>query len=138
MSKFLPDDPFLKYAIAVLYSAIALVAPIWPVLITLGFLVAADTILGVWASMKRGDKFRSWLGWRVFSKLFIYQFVIIVLYFAETHVWKGWIPAVNLAAGGVALVEVASILENATSILGTPVFKFLQNKLDSKSRKEKR
>lgn len=134
--KLLPDDPTLRYTFAVIYTGLALVQPIWPVLITLGILVAADTLLGIWASKKRGVGFKSSLGWRVFTKLFIYQFVLVVLYFAETYVWKGWIPAVTLASGGVAVVEVASILENATTILGTPVFKFLQNKLDSKSKKD--
>jgi len=133
VSRRLMKDELWCYSI--LISAVASLAPIYPILVTVGLLVAADTVLGVWASLKRGETLTSNKASRVISKVFVYQIVLCILFMVETNVWGNWLPAVKLAAGAIAVVEVISLLENSGTILGQPLFKFLIDKLGSKSRK---
>ena len=128
-------NEFVLWVYAIALSAATYFTPIIPVILTVGLLIAVDTILGVWASIKKCDRITSNRASRVVSKMFIYQTVLITLFVVEQHIWGVWIAAVKIAAGAIAVVEVISILENSGVILGQPVFKFLINKLGSKSNK---
>lgn len=131
---------FMKHEVTLWIYALALstftyLTPIVPILLTVGLLIAVDTILGVWASIKKSEKITSNRAGRVITKMFVYQMVVITLFIVEQHIWGAWIAAAKIAAGAIAIVEVVSILENSGTILGQPVFKFLINKLGSKSNK---
>ena len=128
-------NDILLWLYAIVLSTFGALAPIHPILITVGVLVAVDTILGVWASKKRGERISSGRAGRVLTKMFVYEMVLVVLFMVETNVWGSWLPAVKIAAGAICVVEVISLLENSGTILGQPVFKFLIDKLGSKSKK---
>lgn len=128
-------EEIIRWASAFLLSSLTYISPIVPILLTVGLLIFVDTILGVWASIKKQERFTSARAGRVISKMFVYQMVLLTLYVVEKNIAGDWIAIVRIAAGAIAIVEVTSILENSGTILGQPVFKFLINKLGSKSNK---
>ena len=128
-------NEFVLWVFALMLSALTYVTPIVPILSTVGLLIAVDTVLGVWASIKKKERITSNRAGRTISKMFVYQMVLITLFTVEQHIWGSWVAAVKIAAGAIAVVEVISILENSGIILGQSVFKFLINKLGSKSNK---
>lgn len=128
-------EEIIRWISAFLLSSLTYISPIVPILLTVGLLIFVDTILGVWASIKKQERFTSARAGRVISKMFVYQMVLLTLYVVEKNIAGDWIAIVRIAAGAIAIVEVTSILENSGTILGQPVFKFLINKLGSKSNK---
>lgn len=121
-----------QIAAFVLAPVYAHLMPVQPVLISLGILIAVDTVLGMWASFKRGRAIVSGRFWRVFQKTAVMILVVVGMQ-AYENLSKGMIPAVTLVSTAIAIAEALSILENAQVILGQPLFKFLMKKLDSKN-----
>lgn len=121
---------FLKLCIA----AIAALAPIHAVIITVGVLIFADLIAGIWAAKKRGEEISSARMRDSITKMLVYQLVIITGYLVETHLLEGLIPVVKLAGAVIGMVELKSLLENASAILGRDLFKEVVSKLGSKNR----
>lgn len=131
----LMKNEYALWAYALVLSAVTYITPIIPMLLTVGLLISVDTVLGVWASLKKQERITSNRAGRVLTKFFIYQMTLVTLFVVEQNIWGTWIAAARIAAGAIAVVEVISILENSGIILGQPVFKFLINKLGSKSNK---
>lgn len=116
-------------------AVLAQLAPIAPLMWTVGLLIAVDTVFGIWAASRRAERLTSNGLSRLITKMFVYQTVIITLYFYEKHITGDFLPVMRIAATMLSVVEVISILENAGIILGKPVFRTLINKLSSKSNK---
>jgi hypothetical protein len=122
--------------IKLVLSIVALLAPIHAVMLTVGVLIFVDLVLGIWAAIKRKEEIKSSVMRRTISKILIYQLVVISAFLCETYLFGGLIPACKLAASVIGLVELKSILENADSINGEPIFKKLVKKLGSDNDKE--
>lgn len=125
--------PIHLYALGV--AAVAQIAPIFPLMLTVGLLIAVDTAFGVWAAFKRGEKLSSKGVSRLVTKMCVYQTVIVTLFFYEKYITGDLLPIMRTAATMLSVVEVISIMENAGIIIDKPVFKFLVEKLSSKSDK---
>lgn len=113
----------------------AILAPIKAVIISIGILVLANIITGVWAAVKRGESIRS-AGLRRTvskSKLVIYQIAIITGFIVEQFLIGGLIPITKILGSIIGLVELKSILENANSISGTDLFKLLIERIGSQN-----
>lgn len=121
------------YALGV--AIVAQIAPIIPLMLSVGLLITVDTIFGVWAAHKKKQVISSSGFSRLITKMFVYQTVIVTLFFYEKHITGDWIPLMKTAATMLSIVEVISILENSGIILDKPIFRFLINKLSSKSNK---
>ena len=105
-------------------SLIAVFAPIQPLLVTVGFLIAADTITGVIAAYRRGEEIRSSGFSRAVVKLFVYQVVLMSGFLLETYLMSEvGIPITKLIAGLVGVVEMKSLIENTESITGIDLLK---------------
>lgn len=118
-------------------AALAVIAPAKPLLIAALVLVILDAVLGVWAARKRGERVTSAGFRRTVAKLLVFQVVIIAAFVAETWLLGGALPLSKLAAGAVAVTECTSLLENAGTILGRPVFVTVIAKLGSSSNKRR-
>ncbi len=116
-------------------TIVTLLTPIHAIMITVGFLIFADLVLGIMAANKRGEKITSAVMRRTLSKILVYQLVVVSGFVAETYLLGGVMPISKLAAGAIGLVEVTSLVENANSILGYNVFKQLLSKLGSENDK---
>jgi len=128
------ETPLQKWCFAFLVSFIALITPIIPAIACLWFLVFVDTFLGMWRVMKAGGwrAIESGKGWRVASKLFVATVVIFAGFVFEI-VSKGLIPVVSAISTAFCIVEMISILENASAIADQPFLKFIIDRIKPKN-----
>lgn len=116
-----------------LVAALAALAPIKAVMITVGFLIFADLVTGVWAAHKRGEKISSAALRRTISKIVIYQLAVISGFLVETHLIESFMPICKIVAGAIGMVELTSMLENSNSIVGGNIFSSVVKKLGSEN-----
>lgn len=132
----LPDNVFARYFVAYAVSIFVITEPIHPVLATLWLLVFVDTIFGTWAAKKRKDQIEiSSGGRRALVKVFVYTSLTVTTFFMEKYITSSWLYLLKGITMACALVEIASILENAGIILDKPVFKFIIDKIHARSGK---
>jgi Bacteriophage holin family len=112
-------------------ASLAALAPIKMVMITVGILIMADLVTGIWAALKRGEKVSSAAMRRTVSKMFIYQLAVICGFMLETYILDGIVPVAKIVAGVIGMVEFKSILENSNHIVGGDLFKIVIAKLGS-------
>lgn len=112
-------------------ASLAALAPIKMVMITVGVLIMADLVTGIWAALKRGEKVSSAAMRRTVSKMFIYQLAVICGFMLETYILDGIVPVAKIVAGVIGMVEFKSILENSNHIVGGDLFKIIIAKLGS-------
>lgn len=115
----------------ILMVSVAALAPIHAIMIVTGVLIMADLITGIWAAVKKGDAINSAALRRTVSKFVIYQIAVISAFVVQKFMLADLIPASNIVASAIGLVELKSILENASKILGADVFKVILSKLGS-------
>ena len=97
-------------------------ADIKSALFAIGFLIIADTVTGIWASVNTNNYITSRKGGRIISKFLLYPLSIIVAKVAESYLSPG-IPWVEVTSGIIAIVEIKSIFENISLILGFDLWK---------------
>ena len=112
-------------------SLLALIAPVQAVMLTVGALIIADFLLGMWAARKRGEAITSAAMRRTVSKMLVYQTVVLMGYFTEVHLLGSLLPVSKLVGGIIGVVELKSVLENSSTILGQDLFRALITKLGS-------
>lgn len=88
-------------------------------LLAVGFLVFADTFTGVWvAKRKEGWKgVTSRKAGRIITKIILYPLAIIVAKVSQAYLTPA-IPWIDVTTGIIATIEIKSIFENISSILG--------------------
>jgi len=88
-------------------------------LFALGFLIMIDTFTGVWASIKKNGikSITSRRAGRIIAKVILYPLAIIVAKVAENFLAPD-IPWIKVTTGILATVEVKSIFEKISIILG--------------------
>ncbi len=101
-------------------------------MIAVGFLVIGDLITGVWASLKRGEKFSSARLRQTIIKSLGYQMAIVLSYVTESQLIPE-VPLLKVVAGLIASTELVSSLENLSSITGTPLGQVVKKLFDKKS-----
>jgi hypothetical protein len=116
-----------------LLVAVAALAPIHAVIISVGLLVIADLVTGIWAATKRSEKIKSAALRRTVSKMVIYQIAVITGFLLEQNLLAELVPVTKIIGGIIGLVEFKSILENANVITGTDLFKEALKKLGSQN-----
>ena len=120
-----------EWAVKILVSAMSVLMPIQGTLLTVGVLIFADLITGVWAARKRGEAITSAMLRRSVSKILVYHLVVITGFLVDTYLTGGLIPIAKLAGSVIGLVELTSIMENSNTILGRNIFKSIIVKLGS-------
>lgn len=92
-------------------------------------LVIFDTITGIFAAFKTGEKIESKKALRAAIKLFVYSIFISSAYLTGTHLIS--FPALDgIVMGFIALTELISIMENIGK-MGYAIPKKLLNQLES-------
>ena len=88
-------------------------------ILAIGFLIMTDTFVGVWGSIKHKgwESITSRKAGRIISKLILYPISLIVAKVAETYLAPS-VPWIDVTAGIIASIEVKSIFENISVILG--------------------
>lgn len=125
-----------EFLVKALVAVAALLAPIQMVMITVGFLILADLITGMWAALKRGEKINSAAMRRTVSKIFVYQLSVISGFLLETYILGNTVPVSKIVASVIGMVEFKSVLENSNYIVGDDVFSIILKKLGSENDKK--
>jgi len=88
-------------------------------LLSIGFLILADTFTGIWSAYREGgiESVTSRKAGRIITKFILYPLSLIVAKVSETYLSPG-IPWIDVTAGIIATIEVKSIFENISLLLG--------------------
>lgn len=121
----------MKLQSKLLLTLVSLFAPAKMLLLSVGILILVDLITGIWAALKRGERIKSAALRRTVSKMFIYQLAVISGFLVEHYMLDGFLPVSKIVASVIGMVELASVLENANTILGQNLFGALIKKLGS-------
>ena len=99
--------------LAVFFSSIQ--SALW----ALGFLIMVDTFVAIWASWKHkgSESITSRKMGRIITKIILYPLAIIVAKVAQEYLAPA-IPWTDVTAGIIATVEVKSIFEKISLLLG--------------------
>ena len=125
-----------EWLVALGLACMAALAPIKAVLITVGILIMADAITGMYAAHKRGEPISSAAMRRTLSKFLVYQGVVITGFLLEANILDHLVPVAKIVAGAIGMVEFKSILENSNSIMNMNIFKSVIDKLGSDNAKK--
>jgi phage-related holin len=115
--------------IAVFLSAFFL--PILPAMIATGALLSIDTLTGILKARKKKESISSEKLKAVVAKSIVYLSLIITGNIIELYMIPA-IPLVKVCIGMVAMIELKSIAENASDILGFDVLKELIKRIKKK------
>lgn len=129
MKQFL--NQFQRYLPEILTYIVAFFMPILLLMIATFCLVFLDTITGILKAKKLKEKITSRRLGQIVPKLLIYFIFIFAGNIVEQHMVPE-IPWVKFFAGIIGTVELKSILENASEILGYDAFKAMINFISRK------
>lgn len=115
----------------------ALLTPIHPLMASAGAMIFIDTLTGMLAARKRGERITSAALRRTISKMVVYQLAILSGFILERYMLADALPVAKLAAGWVGVTEFKSIIENLSTIQGTPILGDVLKKLGSENDRPK-
>jgi hypothetical protein len=107
--------------------------PIKELMITIGFLVAMDMVVGIWKALKLGQKIRSRRMSDTITKMMLYQIAIVSGFLIETYIIEQLIPSTKLIATVVAIIEFKSIIESIESVTGKDLWSKIKTIIGRKS-----
>ena len=123
---------FLKGKIWFL-AGLAVFLPIKELMLTIGFLVAADMVVGIWKALKLKQRIRSRRMSDTITKLLLYQIAIMSGFLIETFIISELIPITKLVATVVALIEYNSHIESIESVSGKVLWSKIKTIIGRKS-----
>lgn len=111
--------------------------PIQPLLLLIGIFICFDTILGVWAAHKNGEKITSRKLAGIIPKMVLYQSSVLLGYVLDYYLISEFTLLIisisylmtKLIAMTLIFIEVLSINENFESITGKNLFKAFRHML---------
>ncbi len=109
----------------------AILAPIQTTMFAIAFLLIADFITGICASLKTKEAITSKKMSHTVIKLILYNFAIVVSMIVEYYLVPE-IPFIRIAAGFIALTEINSFYENINKITGLDIWKAVKAWIQTK------
>jgi hypothetical protein len=116
-----------------LFASLAVFLPIKELMLTIGFLVAADLVVGVWKAIKTGQRIRSRRMSDTITKLLLYQLAIMSGFLIETFIISELIPITKLIATVIAIIEFKSIIESIEAVTGKDLWSKIKTIIGRKS-----
>lgn len=116
-----------------LFASLAVFLPIKELMLTIGFLVSADLVVGVWKAIKTGQRIRSRRMSDTVTKLLLYQLAIMSGFLIETFIISELIPVTKLIATVVAIIEFKSIIESIEAVTGKDLWSKIKTIIGRKS-----
>lgn len=101
-----------------LFASLAVFLPIKELMLTIGFLVGADLVVGLWKAIKTKQRIRSRRMSDTITKLLLYQLAIMSGFLIETFIISELIPITKLIATVIAIIEFKSIIESIETVTG--------------------
>jgi hypothetical protein len=116
-----------------LLASLAVFLPIKELMLTIGFLVAADMVVGIWKALKLKQRIRSRRMSDTITKLLLYQIAIMSGFLIESFIISELIPITKLVATVVAVIEFKSIIESIESVTGKDLWSKIKTIIGRKS-----
>ena len=116
-----------------LLASLAVFLPIKELMLTIGFLVAADMVVGIWKALKLKQRIRSRRMSDTITKLLLYQIAIMSGFLIESFIIAELIPITKLVATVIAVIEFKSIVESIESVTGKDLWSKLKTIIGRKS-----
>jgi len=114
-------------------AGLAVFLPIKELMLTIGFLVASDMVVGIWKALKLKQRIRSRRMSDTITKLLLYQIAIMSGFLIETFIISELIPITKLVATVIAVIEFKSIVESIESVTGKDLWSKLKAIVGRKS-----
>ena len=121
------------YLVAAFSAITGFLAPLWPFIVVILFLVLSDVFTGIRAAKKRKETIRSKGLTRTVEKLALF-FIAILSAEAIKQVFIPFAPVTHIAAGAIALAEFKSIIENVEEVTGVKVWTYLKDYIKIKQK----
>ena len=115
------------------FASLAVFLPIKELMLTIGFLVSADLVVGLWKAIKIGQRIRSRRMSDTVTKLLLYQLAIMSGFLIETFIISELIPITKLIATVVAIIEFKSIIESIEAVTGKDLWSKIKTIIGRKS-----
>jgi phage-related holin len=128
MHKYLEYDFWLGYFYAGIAWAGSFLAPLWPFIVFMIFLICADLITGTKAARKRKEKITSG-GFRRTVEKFVLYFLAILAAEGMTQVYLPAVPLAYMVSFTIALTEFKSVLENIESATGVGLLEAIKSRI---------
>lgn len=122
-----------NWLIALIVSALSVLAPIKGMIITSLLLCLLDLITGVLAARAQKIPITSSGIARTIVKLLVYELTIVLGYLTQTYLLQNAMPISSLISGMIGMTELLSNLENLNIITGQDLLKSIIAKLGSKN-----
>jgi len=116
-----------------LLASLAVFLPIKELMLTIGFLVASDMVVGIWKALKLKQRIRSRRMSDTITKLLLYQIAIMSGFLIESFIIAELIPITKLVATVIAVIEFKSIIESIESVTGKDLWSKLKTIIGRKS-----
>ena len=116
-----------------LFASLAVFLPIKELMLTIGFLVSADLVVGIWKAIKTKQRIRSRRMSDTVTKLLLYQLAIMSGFLIETFIISELIPITKLIATVIAIIEFKSIVESIEAVTGKDLWSKIKTIIGRKS-----
>jgi hypothetical protein len=116
-----------------LLASLAVFLPIKELMLTIGFLVGADMVVGIWKALKLKQRIRSRRMSDTVTKLLLYQIAIMSGFLIESFIISELIPITKLVATVIAVIEFKSIIESIESVTGKDLWSRIKTIIGRKS-----
>ena len=123
---------FLKTKTWVL-ACMSIFLPIRELMLTIGFLVGADMVVGIWKALKTGQKIRSRRMSDTITKMLLYQLAIVSGFLIEKYIITDILPIAKLIGSVIAIIEFKSIVESIESVTGQNLWTKIKEVIGRKS-----
>lgn len=123
---------FLKTKTWVL-ACMSIFLPIKELMLTVGFLVGADMVVGIWKALKTGQQIRSRRMSDTITKMLLYQLAIVSGFLIEKYIITDMLPIAKLIGSVIAIIEFKSIVESIESVTGQNLWTKIKEVIGRKS-----
>ena len=111
--------------VAILF--VAYFTPISEMIHVMLIFLLIDTVSGIWASLKAGQKIESHKLRKTVFKFLWYTIAVMIAWMMEHTFNISWSSLASLTAGFICFIELKSVFENITLITGDPIFMRILN-----------
>jgi hypothetical protein len=123
---------FLKTKTWVL-ACMSIFLPIRELMLTIGFLVGADMVVGIWKALKTGQKIKSRRMSDTITKMLLYQLAVVSGFLIEKYIITDMLPIAKLIGSVIAIIEFKSIVESIESVTGQNLWTKIKEVIGRKS-----
>jgi hypothetical protein len=114
-----------------IFTAIfGVLAPISPILYTLTGVIILDFVFGIYSAFKRKEPITSRKMSQTLPKLFLYNAIIIALYFVDKYILQTGIGLEKVATSFMIFVEMKSCDEHFNNIFGYSLWSRLMDSIE--------